>query len=207
MRDKEFLENLEQVKEEVDQVLLKSYMLDDKAKEKCLKNLEKLRYEVINSLELRNKYIEMENDIDFINKHYEVKEIGGTLQILIPEVLPKYKNISNLAYKNIMLNVAKATKDYKNMFKEKLTFVIIVVHEKQKNMDIDNKFVKPIIDGLVMSKVIKDDNFSNMFYLALGKNDTTKPYTEAFVLDGKYIAEWILEIQNKFENVQSKQKN
>ena len=74
-------------------------------------------------------------------------------------------------------------------------------------MDIDNKFVKPIIDGLVMSKVIKDDNFSNMFYLALGKNDTTKPYTEAFVLDGKYIAEWILEIQNKFENVQSKQKN
>lgn len=207
MRDKEFLENLEQVKEEVDQVLLKSYMLDDKTKEKCLKNLEKLRYEVINSLELRNKYIEMENDIDFINKHYEVKEIGGTLQILIPEVLPKYKNISNLAYKNIMLNVAKATKDYKNMFREKLTFVIIVVHEKQKNMDIDNKFVKPIIDGLVMSKVIKDDNFSNMFYLALGKNDTTKPYTEAFVLDGKYIAEWILEIQNKFENVQSKEKN
>lgn len=204
MRDKEFLENLGQVKEEIDKVLLKSYMLDDKVKENCLKNLEKLRYEVINSLELQNKYIETNNDIDIVNKHYKVKQRDGILQILIPEVLPKYKNISHPAYKNIMLNVAKVTKDYKNMFKEKLTFVIIVVHEKQKNMDIDNKFIKPIVDGLVMSKVIKDDNFSNMFYLALGKNDTIKPYTEAFVLDGKYIAEWIFEIQNKFENVQSK---
>lgn len=204
MRDKEFLENLGQVKEEIDKVLLKSYMLDDKVKENCLKNLEKLRYEVINSLELQNKYIETNNDIDIVNKHYKVKQRDGILQILIPEVLPKYKNISHPAYKNIMLNVAKVTKDYKNMFKEKLTFVIIVVHEKQKNMDIDNKFIKPIIDGLVMSKVIKDDNFSNMFYLALGKNDTIKPYTEAFVLDGKYIAEWIFEIQNKFKNVQSK---
>lgn len=204
MRDKEFLENLGQVKEEIDKVLLKSYMLDDKVKENCLKNLEKLRYEVINSLELQNKYIETNNDVDIVNKHYKVKQRDGILQILIPEVLPKYKNISHPAYKNIMLNVAKVTKDYKNMFKEKLTFVIIVVHEKQKNMDIDNKFIKPIVDGLVMSKVIKDDNFSNMFYLALGKNDTIKPYTEAFVLDGKYIAEWIFEIQNKFENVQSK---
>lgn len=204
MRDKEFLENLGQVKEEIDKVLLKSYMLDDKVKENCLKNLEKLRYEVINSLELQNKYIETNNDIDIVNKHYKVKQRDGILQILIPEVLLKYKNISHPAYKNIMLNVAKVTKDYKNMFKEKLTFVIIVVHEKQKNMDIDNKFIKPIVDGLVMSKVIKDDNFSNMFYLALGKNDTIKPYTEAFVLDGKYIAEWIFEIQNKFENVQSK---
>lgn len=198
MHDKEFVENLKKVKNEVENVINNSDMLDGSKKERCLKNLEKIRYEVINSIELQNKYLEGNNKIDTINRHYEVKEHKGVLKILIPEVLPKYKNISNLAYKNIMLNVAEATKDYKDMFKDKLTFVMIVVHERQKNMDIDNKFVKPIIDGLVMSKVIKDDNFSNMFYLALGKNDTIKPYTEAFVLNGKYILEWILEIENSF---------
>ena len=34
-----------------------------------------------------------------------------------------------------------------------------------------------------------------MFYLALGKNDTKKPYTEVFVLDGKYILSWIEKLQ------------
>lgn len=209
MRDKEFLEKLEQAKEEIDNILLNPYMLDNRRKEICLKNLEMYRYEVINSLELQDKYSVYDEDdgIDFVNKHYEVKETGEILHILIPEVLPKYKNISRFAYKNIMLNVAKGTKEFKNLFKNKLTFVIIVVHERQKNMDIDNKFVKPIIDGLVMSKVIKDDNFSNMFYLALGKNDTIKPYTDVFVLDGKYILEWILDIENKFKNVQSTENN
>ena len=86
----------------------------------------------------------------------------------------------------------------KDLFQDKLTLVIIVVHEKQKNMDIDNKYVKPIIDGLVTSGVIKDDNFSNMFYIAMGKNDTKKPYTEAFVLDGKYIDEWIEDLEKLF---------
>jgi len=207
MQDKEFLDNLELVKEEIEDVLLSQYMLDDRRKEKCLKRLEKLRYEVLNSLELENKYLDDEDEIDFINKHYEAKEKGKILKVLIPEVLPKYKNISHPAYKNIMLNVAKATKDYKDMFKDKQTFVIIVVHERQKNMDIDNKYAKPIIDSLVMSKVIKDDNFSNMFYLALGENDTLKPYTEVFALDGKYIIEWIWDIQNKFSSVQSEEKN
>lgn len=207
MQDKFFIESLEKTKEEIESILLNKNMLNNQKKENCLKNLEKLRYEVFNNLELQNKYSNNEDDIDFINNHYEVKSLNGILEINIPEVLPKYKNISHYAYKNIMINVAKTTKEYKNMFENKLTFVIIVVHEKQKNMDIDNKFVKPIIDGLVMSKVIKDDNFSNMFYLALGKNDTIKPYTEVFALDGKYILEWIEEIQNKFKNVQPDEKN
>ena len=117
------------------------------------------------------------------------------LKIYIPEVLPKYKRINNYAYKNILLNTAEAVKNYKGLFKDKLTFVVIIVHEKQENMDIDNKYVKPIIDALVLQNIIQDDNINNMFYLALGKNDTKKPYSEVFVLDGKYILSWIEKLQ------------
>ena len=65
-------------------------------------------------------------------------------------------------------------------------------------MDIDNKYIKPIIDALVVSKVIKDDNFTNMFYGAMGKNDTIKPYTEVYVLEGSYFLDWIKTMQNMF---------
>ncbi len=75
------------------------------------------------------------------------------MKIYIPEVIPKYKNVNNYAYKNIMLNVMEKTKVYKDLYKDELIFVFIKVVENQKNIDIDNKFVKPIIDGLVLSKV------------------------------------------------------
>ena len=61
-----------------------------------------------------------------------------------------------------------------------------------KNIDIDNKFVKPIVDGLVLSEVIADDNIANMFYAVLGKTEKNKnPYTEVYVFKGEKIIKWI----------------
>lgn len=199
MQSNQFLENLTILKDETEKILINSNMLNNKKKEEYLRNLEKIRYEIFENISFENKYSNGE-DIDYVNKNYKVEEKQGILRIIIPEVLPKFKNVSNSAYKNIMLNVAKVTKKYKDIFNENLTFIAVIVHEKQKNMDIDNKYVKPIIDALVMSQVIKDDNFSNMFYAALGRNDTISPYTEVFVLDGKYLLEWIYKMQNLFEN-------
>lgn len=199
MQNNQFLENLKTLKEETDKALLNSNMLDNKKKEEYLRNLEKIRYEIFENINLENRYSNAE-EIDYTNKNYTIQERQGILRIVIPETLPKFKNVSNLAYKNIMLNVAESTKKYKDMFAEKLTFVMVIVHEKQKNMDIDNKYIKPIVDGLVMASVIKDDNFSNMFYAALGKNDTKKPYTEVFILDGKYLLDWIYNVQKMFDN-------
>ena len=197
MQKSKFIESLEELKDETSDMLLFRNMMDNRIKEKYLRKLEKIRYEIFQNVNLENKYSN-EEDISFVNNKYKAKKEKGILNIYIPEVLPKYKNISSFAYKNIMTNVAECTKEYHDLFQDKLTLVIIVVHEKQKNMDIDNKYVKPIIDGLVTSKVIKDDNFSNMFYIAMGKNDTKKPYTEVFVLDGKYIDEWILDLEKIF---------
>lgn len=197
MQNNRLKENLENLKEHTDKILSNINTLDNSKKEEFLRNLERIRYEIFDTIEIENRYSQKE-DIDFVNKNYEVKEKNGILKITIPETLPKYKNISNPAYKNILLNVSNAVKDYKEFFNDKLTFVMIIVHEKQINMDIDNKYVKPIIDALVVSKVVKDDNFTNVFYSVIGKNDTVKPFTEVFVLDGKYFLDWISNMQEMF---------
>ena len=97
-----------------------------------------------------------------------------------------------------MMNTAKSTEKYSGLFKDKLTFVLIIVHENQSNMDIDNKYIKPIVDALVIRNIIQDDNINNMFYMVLGKNDTTKPYTEVFVMEAKYMIDWIEKLQEMF---------
>ena len=197
MQDEKFEENIEKLKKQVDNVLANINILNNTKVKNFLRSLEEIRYEIFKCIEIRNKYSQNQ-DINFVNKNYKVEEIQGILKIFIPEVLPKYKNISNPAYKNILLNVSNAVKEYKDFFGNKLTFVMILVHEKQINMDIDNKYVKPIIDALVIAKVIKDDNFTNMFYSVLGKNDTTKPYTEVYVIDGEYFLDWIKIMQDMF---------
>ena len=116
--------------------------------------VEKYKAIMENKIKLYNKYVVNEEDkLTYLNDRYEVTKFDNYLKIYIPEVIPKYKNVNNYAYKNIMLNVMEKTKEYKDLYKAELVFVFIKVVENQKNIDIDNKFVKPIIDGLVLSKV------------------------------------------------------
>ena len=195
----QILEELEEIKKQTDFIIDNKAIIKVKDIEKYLRNLEKIRYEMFNKIKISNQEKREENEkINYINNSYKAKLQKDILKIYIPEVLPKFKNISNYAYKNIMLSTAEAIKDYKNLFNKKLTFVLIIVHEKQANMDIDNKYVKPIIDALVIQNVIQDDNITNMFYMVQGKNDTKKPYTEVFVMDAKYMIGWIEKLQKIF---------
>lgn len=196
MQEDLFLEELQKLKLKIDFIINNKNVVTAKHKEVFMKDLEKIRYDLFDNLKINNKY--SAEKIEFINNNYKAELKNGILKIHIPEVLPKFKNVSNFAYKNIMLNVSEVCKVYENIFKNKLTFVLIIVHEKQDNMDIDNKYVKPIIDGLVISKIIQDDNINNMFYSVIGKNDTKKPYTEVFVMDSKYLIGWIESIKNLF---------
>lgn len=192
------LPELIQLKRNTDFIINNKDVIENKDIENYLRNLEKTRWEIFSKLKINNKDKTEKEKIDYINNNYKATLKNEILKIYIPETLPKYKNISNYAYKNIMLSTAECIKDYRGLFNKELTFVIVVIHEKQVNMDIDNKYVKPIIDALVLQGIIKDDNISNMFYLAQGKNDTKKPYTEVFIMSGKYIAEWIEKVQKIF---------
>lgn len=191
--------DLETLKKQTDFMINNREILEKKDVERYLRSLEKTRYNLFEQVKLNNQNTIDENEkIDYINNEYTATMKDGILKIYIPETLPKYKYINNYAYKNIMINTAEAVKEYSGLFKTNLTFVLIIVHENQVNMDIDNKFVKPIIDALVLQNIIQDDNINNMFYMALGKSDSQIPYTEAFVMDGSYMINWIENVQKMF---------
>ena len=184
---KEILSELKNLEDRTEFIIKNSENLENKHIEEYLRNLEKTRYNIFNTIKLYRKYEVNENDkINYLNDRYTATIEKDVLKITIPEVLPRFKNINNYAYKNIMLNVMEKTKKYKNYFNNELVFVFIKIVENQKNIDIDNKFIKPIVDGLVLSKVISDDNIANMFYGVCGITDRKKKtYTEVYVFKGK----------------------
>ena len=190
---KEIVEELQELKDETEFMINNESIIENKHLENYLRSFERIRYNIFNKIKLREKEtISEEEKINYLNKRYKATLENNILKIFIPEVIPKYKNINNYAYKNILINVMENTKKYKNLFNKELVFVFIKVYENQKNIDIDNKFVKPIIDGLVLSKVIEDDNVNNMFYGVLGITEKhKKPYTEVFVFKGKELLNWL----------------
>lgn len=190
---KEILTELEDLRDETEFIINNEEIIENKHVENYLRSLERIRYNIFNKINLKNKYEVNEIDkINYLNNRYKATVQNDILKIYIPEVIPKYKNINNYAYKNIMLNVMEKTKEYKDLFNEELVFVFIKVVENQKNIDIDNKFIKPIVDGLVLSKVIADDNIANMFYGVFGTTDKKKsPYTEVYVFKGEKMLERI----------------
>jgi hypothetical protein len=189
----EILTELEDLRDETEFIINNEEIVENKHIENYLRSLERIRYKIFNKIKLREKYEVNELDkINYLNNRYNAIVENDILKIYIPEVIPKYKNINNYAYKNIMINVMEKTKEYKDLFNNELVFVFIKVVENQKNIDIDNKFIKPIVDGLVLSKVIADDNIANMFYGVIGITDKKKnPYTEVYVFKGKKMLEWI----------------
>ena len=175
---KEILTELEDLRDETEFIINNQEIVENKHVENYLRSFERIRNNLFNKIKLSNKYEVNEQDkITYLNDRYSATVENDVLKIYIPEVIPKYKNINNYAYKNIMLNVMDKTKEYKDLFNKELVFVFIKVVENQKNIDIDNKFIKPIVDGLVLSKVIADDNINNMFYGVLGTtNKKKKPF-------------------------------
>ena len=59
---------------------------------------------------------------------------------------------------------------------------IINSTDKVEKWDIDNKFIKPIFDSLIISNVIEDDNINKVFYCAKGEI-RENPHTEVYITD------------------------
>ena len=150
--------------------------------ESFLRNLEKRRYSILNQIKLYNKTVTYGTQkIATISDEYKAKFENNILKIYIPEVMPSYKNLKTHAYKNILLNIADKVKSYEGIFNSQV-FIYIKIFDKVENWDIDNKFIKPIFDSLIVSNVIKDDNINNVFYCAKGeKGDNAN--TEVYVTD------------------------
>ena len=183
------------LKESVD-LIVSGVGITDIQIENFLKKFEKARYSILSEIKLYNKNVEFEYEkIKTIDEYYAANINDGVLQIYIPDVLPSYKNIKTQTQKRILLNVAEVTKPYAFSFDQNV-FIYIKVFDKIKGWDIDNKYIKPISDALIMSNVIKDDNLSNMFYAAKGEI-SEHPHTEVYVFDGEKVEKFLREFSQK----------
>lgn len=181
--------NFLELKESVDSIV-SNVSITDFQIESFLKKFEKTRYNILSEIKTYNKNAEFDYEkIKTIDNYYSAYFDDGVLQIYIPDVLPSYKNLKTQTQKRILLNVAEVTKPYAFSFGDEV-FIYIKVCDNISGWDIDNKYIKPISDALIMSEVIKDDNISKMFYAAKGEHSDI-PHTEVYVFNSKEIEKFL----------------
>ena len=181
--------NLLKLKQNIELLYIDNSITDFQI-ENFLKIFEKTRYNILTEIKLYNKNVEFNYEkIKTIDDEYKAKLEDDILKIYIPEVLPSYKNVKTHTHKRILLNIAEITKTFSNKFGDEV-FIYIKVFDNILGWDVDNKFIKPIADGLILSEVIKDDNITQMSYCVKGEY-TESPHTEVYVFDSKNISKFL----------------
>ncbi len=171
-------------------LIINSNSLTDLQLENFLRNFEKARYNILSEIKIYNKNVEFEYEkIKTIDNEYKTKLTDNILKIYVPEVMPSYKNLKTHTHKRILLNIAEITKEYENLFNNEVC-IYIKIFDNILGWDIDNKFIKPIADALILSKVIQDDNITKMSYCVKGEFSDT-PHTEIYVFDSKNIDKFL----------------
>lgn len=165
--------------------------LTDLQVENFLRNFEKIRYNLLSEIKIYNRNVEFEYEkIKTIDNEYKAKLTDNILKIYVPEVMPSYKNLKTHTHKRILLNIAEITKEYENLFNNEVC-IYIKIFDNILGWDVDNKFIKPIADALILSKVIQDDNMTKMSYCVKGEFSDT-PHTEIYVFDSKNFNEFLV---------------
>ena len=177
------------LQQSIDRVI-ENNSLTDIQLESFLKNFEKARYNVLNEIKIYNNNTEFEYEkIKTIDNEYKSESLRNILKIYVPEVLPSYKNIKTHTHKRILTNIAEITKPFANKFQD-AAFIYVKIFDNILNWDVDNKYIKPISDGLILSNVISDDNITKMFYCVKGEF-SEEPHTEIYVFNSKNISEFL----------------
>lgn len=183
------LEDLTNLQREIGKVLANN-SLTDLQLENFLRSFEKTRYNILSEIKIYNKNVKFEYEkIKTIDNDYKVEMTDNILKIYVPEVLPSFKNLKTHTHKRILLNVAEVAKPFANKFENEV-FIYIKVFDNSLGWDIDNKYIKPIADALIISGVIQDDNINKMFYAARGEY-SENPHTEIYVCNGEEVAEFL----------------
>lgn len=171
------------------ELITRNNSLTDLQIENFLMKLERARYNILAEIKLYNQNVEYEYEKNkTIDNEYKADFNNGILKIYVPEVLPSYKNLKTQkthTHKRILLNVAECTKKFNNLFENEI-FIYIKIFDKILGWDVDNKYIKPIADSLVMSKVIQDDNITKMSYAVKGEF-SENPHTEIYVCDSEKV--------------------
>ena len=140
---------------------------EDEELEKFFCKFEQIRLDLYEGLRTENGFREYGEGKTINNVIYDYKAEfkNKILKIYIPERMPKINKGINYIQKQIMLNVARVVEKYKGVFYNKPIMVIVKIYDNIRIWDADNRNIKPIHDGLIYAKVIKDDNIYCTCYM------------------------------------------
>lgn len=152
--------------------------------------LEFLKIKGTNNLEIES--IKNQAELTF-SSEYD----GYRIKIYIPDILPNIytKTRSEAAgyfseqWKIEIANSIGKLKESKYLKYDKV-FIWIKLFNSVP-CDCDNKLIKPIIDGIYRSGIIKDDNISVVKFLVEGHTEKENPHTEVFIFGNENIPKLI----------------
>ena len=187
------IESIERIKEISEKLLQAKEKLQDQDLERYFCKLEKTRmdmYDAVNQNNLWREFIGDEVVTEYIDDKYKVKLEDDILKIHIPEKIPSIKKGANYIQKRITSNIARIIRKYEGLFYDKFTMVIIKIYDDGKIWDADNRNVKPIQDGLIQGKVIRDDNIYCCCYMVQGYY-SDEPHAEVYMVSADEITKII----------------
>lgn len=171
-------------------LILNSNSLTEIQIQQFLQKFEKARYNMLDEIKLYNSNVEFEYEkIKTIDDDYKATIENGILKIYIPEVLPSFKNIKTHSHKRILLNIVEVTKQFTSLFTDSI-FIYIKIFDNILGWDVDNRYIKPVSDALIIAGIIKDDNISKMSYCVQGEYSENR-HTEVYILDNKTVNEFL----------------
>ncbi len=143
--------------------------------EKMSEHLENAKIELYRAIDRYNTDIlrQMETDEnydgekDFIippSERWDIKIENGYIRISIPDFLFRTNKIKREIYHRWAKNVRDALWSLDKCSTYEKIFVYVKYFYPGKNWDIDNKAIKPIIDGIVRAGVVEDDTYNRVAY-------------------------------------------
>lgn len=194
MINQRILDSIGEIEEISNKLLQTKEKIKDEELERYFCKFEKTRMDMYDAVEQRNLFMKFGGGdaINCIGEEYEIELQNDILKLYIPETLPKIKQGVNYAQKRIISNISWNVRKYEGLFYDKPVIIIIKIYDNKPIWDADNRNVKPIHDGLIHGRIIKDDNIYCSSYMVQGYY-SDKPHTEVYVI----VADEITNIINK----------
>ncbi len=183
MKKEEIIKSIEKIEKISEELVQTKEEIKDEQLERYFCKLEKKRIDMYDAARQRNLWLKFmdKKEPEFIDNEYKAEVENEILKIYIPEKIPTIKNGANYTQKRIMQNVSRVVRKYEELFYDKFTMVLIKIYDDGKIWDADNRNVKPIHDGLIYGKIIRDDNIYCTCYMVQGYY-SDKPHAEVYVL-------------------------
>ena len=173
MKKEEIIKSIEKIEKISEELVQTKEEIKDEQLERYFCKLEKTRMDMYDAARQRNLWLKFMDDKgpEFIDDEYKADG-------------------ANYTQKRIMQNVSRIVRKYEELFCDKFTMVLIKIYDDGKIWDADNRNVKPIHDGLIHGKVIRDDNIYCTCYMVQGYY-SDKPHAEVYVLPADEITRMI----------------